>query len=315
MAKLTITVGLPGSGKTHWAMDYRYERAKDYPPKTIVIVSKDDIRSKLEEQGWVWSQKNEKDVLRHQERLISEALTQDLDVIAADTNFGSHPERLKQLARQYGAEFEIKDFTHVPIDTCIQRDLKRTGKAHVGEKVIRDMAEKYLTPRQLVQRTGEPQFFLDLDGVLADFDGFIEKELGIVNNRANERDDFWDIARGYTGRLYFDMEPLPHAAELYARLRELHPIILTGCPYSIKSAAQDKREWVAKYIDPHIQVVTCKSRNKSNYLVPGDVLLDDWEKHRPAWEAKGGKWVTFTGNVDKAVTDVTEALKAIDRVV
>lgn len=297
MPKLIATVGLPGSGKSYWAAQQK-----------AAVINKDDIRRQLEKKGWVWSRENEKDVITKRDDLIRQALELGWDVIAADTNLAQkHIEALKQLAKKYDAEFEIKDFTDVPIDLCIERDSKREGKANVGEKVIRDMAETYLPPEKLVTRTGEPQLFCDLDGVLADFDGFIEKEFGIVNNRDNELPNFWDIMRGYSGRLYFDMSPLPGAQDLWAGLRGYHPIILTGCPWSIASAAQDKRDWVKKYIDPDVQVVTCKSRNKSNYMKPGDILLDDWTKHRDAWVSKGGVWITFTGDVDKALQDVKEA--------
>jgi predicted kinase/5'(3')-deoxyribonucleotidase len=312
MAKLVITKGLPGSGKSFWAKEQVKAHTLSFKNVTFEYVrrvNKDDIRRELEAEGWVWSRENEKDVVRRQEALIEAAFVEGADtVICDDTNFGKHEARLRQLAQKFRADFEVKDFTDVPIDLCIQRDLARTGKAHVGEKVIRDMAEANLRPEQLVNRTGTPQLFLDLDGVLADFDGFIERELGIVNNRENEAPDFWDRVRSYAGRLYRDMEPLPHATELYQRLKPYRPVILTGVPFSLPTAAQDKREWVKAHIDPDVQVVTCKSRNKSKYMLPGDVLLDDWEKHKAAWTDKGGVWITFTGDVEKAVEEVTKAM-------
>lgn len=313
MAKLVLTKGLQGSGKSHWAKEQVAQNrltSKDVTFEFVRRINKDDIRAEFEAEGWVWSREAEKDVLKRQETLIKAYFELGADiVICDDTNFGKHEARLRQLADKLGVDFEVNDsFLATPIDICIQRDLARTGKAQVGEKVIREIAEANLAPEQLVNRTGTPQLFLDLDGVFADFDGFVEKEFGIVNNRTDERTDFWDILRGYPGRLYHDMAPLPYATELYNRLIHFRPVILTGVPWSISRAAQDKREWVATHLDPNVQVVTCASRNKWKYQLPGDVLLDDSVKHQPRWEEKGGIWITFTGDVDLAVAQVEEAM-------
>jgi hypothetical protein len=50
--------------------------------------------------------------------------------------------RMKAIAETSKAEVEIKDFTNVPLEVCIQRDADRHKK--VGEAVIRDMYNKYI---------------------------------------------------------------------------------------------------------------------------------------------------------------------------
>lgn len=302
--KLLICRGLPASGKSQWAKS-------EVALAGAVRVNKDDIRGELFQKTWNFDK--EKEVLRVRDFRISEALNKGKYVISDDTNFApKHEVRLRELAKKYKSTFEIKDdFLSIPLMECIRRDKARDerGEVTVGEKVIRDMAETYLTPDQLADRLGEPQLFLDLDGVFADFDGFIEAELGIVNNRENEDPNFWDKARAYKGRLYYDMKPLPWAKELWKELMGLNPIILTGCPWSIATAADDKRQWVAEQLDDEVEVVCCKSRNKSKYAKPGDVILDDWTKYKDLWEAKGGKFIHFTGRVTKSVLEVKEALK------
>jgi len=41
-----------------------------------------------------------------------------------------------------------------------------------------------------------------------------------------------------------------------------------------------------------VEVRCCLSREKSLHARSGDVLIDDWEKYRSLWEAKGGRWIT-----------------------
>lgn len=299
---LTMTRGLQGSGKSTWAAAQKLDALNT--GKKLVVVTKDDIREEMAIKDWNYDK--EKEVVRKRDFLIAQALNKGLDVISADTNLApKHEAQLRALAKRYKTEFVIKDFTDVPLTICIERDAKRDNS--LGEKILRETAEKYMSPQYLVPGRTTPQLFVDLDGVLADFDGFIEKEFGIENNRENELPNFWDIVRGYKGRLYYDMKPLPYAKKLWKALKPYNPVILTGCPYSIPTAAQDKREWVAKYIDPDVQVVTCKSRNKRNYGVVGDFLLDDWAKYKALWEEMGGVFLLHK-DPDESIEMVKEAL-------
>lgn len=152
------------------------------------------------------------------------------------------------------------------------------------------------------------QLFVDLDGVLADFDGLIEREFGLVNNRENEHPNFWGIVSQYKGRLYYDMDPLPDAAYLWKKLKPYDPIILTGCPTSIPDADSDKRKWVKQYIDNNAKVITCKSRDKCKFGKPGDVLLDDWPKYKHLWEDMGGIFLVYKGNVEESLQQVKEVM-------
>ena len=90
-------------------------------------------------------------------------------VVVDDTNFHeSHPKRLRELAKANGAQFEIKDFTHVPLETCIERDLKRLNS--VGKDVIMRMYNQYLKP-EVVPVEQDPFndscVIFDLDGTLS----------------------------------------------------------------------------------------------------------------------------------------------------
>lgn len=170
MAKLTITRGLPGSGKSKWALE-------EAQVTGAVIVCKDDLRLQLSMTGWVWSPENEKTVILLRDKKIIEALKSGKDTISSDCNFGQRHERaLRGIASECGAEFEIKDFTGVPISTCVERDSKRMGSACVGEKVIRGMAqangvyEKVEPVKKYVPDLTKPRaIIVDLDGTASLF--------------------------------------------------------------------------------------------------------------------------------------------------
>jgi hypothetical protein len=72
---------------------------------------------------------------------------------------------------------------------------------------------------------------------------------------------------------------------LFDGVRHLQPTILTGLPLG-RWAAPQKVEWAAEHF-PGVPIVTCMARDKHKHMHPGDVLVDDREKHRVAYEAAG----------------------------
>ena len=86
------------------------------------------------------------------------------------------------------------------------------------------------------------QLYLDLDGVLADFESGAERLLGMPAQDYQERyglGGFWKrlaTAKDFYGGLAL----LPDAEELYAAVAHLNPVILTGLPIG-KWAEPQKR--------------------------------------------------------------------------
>lgn len=136
---LTITRGLPGSGKSTWARQ-----------QPGVRVNRDDLRNMLL-PDWPHGDQDHEDTLTSiQLAAIRELLLRGLDVIVDDTNLNPDVvNRLRQSAQRFYAEFVIEDFTHVPLETCIERDAARPNP--VGEQVIRGMWEKHLAPKEVGQ--------------------------------------------------------------------------------------------------------------------------------------------------------------------
>ncbi len=44
--------------------------------------------------------------------------------------------------------------------------------------------------------------------------------------------------------------------------------------------------WAAEHF-PGVAIITCMARDKYRHMQPGDVLVDDRENHRAAYEAEG----------------------------
>lgn len=159
---LTQTRGLQGCGKSTWAIEE--QRANP----TLVLISRDDLRRAL--HNGRWSKQNELSIVAMENAVIADALSRGRSVIVHDTGFGAENElRLRTLAHAHSAQFIVKDFTHVPLDVCIARDLTRLHS--VGEKVIRETYARYLAPAPAPRPATIPglprAFMVDVDGTIA----------------------------------------------------------------------------------------------------------------------------------------------------
>ena len=135
------------------------------------------------------------------------------------------------------------------------------------------------------------QIFLDCDGVLADFDRGAQKILGLPPRIFEARygaKEFWRQLARAEG-FFENLEPMADAAELYAAVRHKAPIILTGLPRG-NWAEPQKRRWAKKHF-PDVPVITTMAALKHEHRHPGDVLVDDRDRHRGLWEANGGVFI------------------------
>lgn len=144
MTKLVITRGLPASGKSTWALNWVAEDRANR-----VRVNRDDIRQMLD-NGLYEKGVTEKRVLEARDAMIRHFLGYGYEVVCDDTNLPMRTARdLHKLAKCASADFEIMEFTDVPVEVCIDRDYDRAFRngSSVGPAVIEDMYDRYIKPR------------------------------------------------------------------------------------------------------------------------------------------------------------------------
>lgn len=150
--------------------------------------------------------------------------------------------------------------------------------------------------------------FLDLDGVLADFDAGLA-DLGVrpdpAANRsraemdAHERARKDAIYRRIAGTDFFRrLPPAPGAHALWAACRRHQPTILTAVPrfadpVHTEEAGAHKYAMVTRTFEalPWHRFITCTSREKPLHMRPGgrpQVLIDDRAANVRAWRQAGG---------------------------
>ncbi|MGI0133724.1 MAG: AAA family ATPase [Candidatus Micrarchaeaceae archaeon] len=160
--KIILCVGLPGSGKSFWA-----KTQVEKHPDRYKRINRDDLRNMLD--NGKWSQGREKHIKLAELALAELYLSEGFHIIVDDCNLAeSTKNRWKELASKLQVSVEVQDFTHVPLETCLERDRHRQN--YVGEQVIRKMYTDFLQPPSLVYQPdlALPQAIIcDLDGTLA----------------------------------------------------------------------------------------------------------------------------------------------------
>jgi predicted kinase len=141
VTELVITRGLPASGKSTWARAWVKE-----DPLHRAEVNRDHLREMLH-GGFVGDAETQVTQVSH--GAIELLLKRGVSVVCSDTNLPQRSARdLAKLGRKVGADVRVKDFTYVPLQTCLDRNTGRewTG-GFVPPNVIRDMHTRYIKGR------------------------------------------------------------------------------------------------------------------------------------------------------------------------
>lgn len=144
------------------------------------------------------------------------------------------------------------------------------------------------------------KIYLDMDGVLADFEKGVEELCGMKalsqNGKRDLRQDdlMWSAIRE-TDHFYNRLDLMPGAKELFDLIRSRYGDrceILTGIPREergIVTAGQDKRAWTRRMLSDQVKVNTVTRKEKVLFCSgAGSVLIDDREKSIREWRNLGG---------------------------
>lgn len=137
--------------------------------------------------------------------------------------------------------------------------------------------------------------YLDMDGVVADFDGYAFKTLGVPPSEGIYSNDVWQKLAA-NPRIYRDLMPTKYAGDLVlecsiiAARNNLDLYFLTAVPKGndVPWAFYDKVNWAKLYF-PTIPVHFGPfSKDKHQHCKPGDILIDDRHSNIEEWRSSGG---------------------------
>lgn len=140
-----------------------------------------------------------------------------------------------------------------------------------------------------------PTLYLDMDGVVADFDEYAHRTLGLPPSEGVYPDDVWQqLAKN--PRIYRDLLPTPYATQLFQECvnfclkHNYEWAFLTAVPKGndVKFAFYDKVEWAQKHFPFTPVFFGPFSKDKHQHCRVGDILIDDRRSNVEEWQAVGG---------------------------
>lgn len=184
MAKIIVTRGLPGVGKSSFAKHYQAMNAP------TAIVERDAIRIEFSGKGYTGDIEFEKKVTEIQHKRVKRCLADGIDVIVSDTHLPDRSVKVwMQIAHEMGAEVDVMDFRAIPLTDVLEANAKRHGTdKYVPVSVIMEKHERFIagrdlkTPVQFTPKTAKESNFVsrkydqgtkgqayifDIDGTLA----------------------------------------------------------------------------------------------------------------------------------------------------
>lgn len=152
---------------------------------------------------------------------------------------------------------------------------------------------------------------IDLDGVLADFEGKVSELAGGIPFKEIPKGKVWALIEEYNKSTPFfeSLEKMPDADELmnFVRSNFVNYFILSATGYTPRNGAEQKKNWVARKYGKDVVVKTVvSSSQKAAFANPRTILIDDREKSTVPFAAAGGAVILHTN----AVTTIRE-LKAL----
>lgn len=169
--------------------------------------------------------------------------------------------------------------------------------------------------------------YIDLDGVLVDFDPAVREHCGGLDFSNTSKDEIWDCLEKVPN-LFIKMERTWYASliiDLAFSLSKLNPItenipeILTALPKRTSGflwqSQRDKVEWVNQNISSvrSLQVNCVPEWERKKYFCRNkwDVLIDDHSRNIIEWSESGGLGILVTGDKEKVIFEFVSK-EAID---
>lgn len=208
-------------------------------------------------------------------------------------------------ARQYAQEDDFENFSKIVMGGKVSAKIFLKIQSKMGKKVAVNNEKLYTE-----DMTDKPTVYLDMDGVLADFFGGVEKMYGVDHWKELTSDKTKDLKKEVidriTGTDFFATLPKFQSADALIDMVKK----FTGGKFSIntsplrgdhENSGKYKKVWISNNIEqPDEIVVTARketyAKNKANGMP--NILIDDRPVNIQRWQAAGGHGILYQANRD-----------------
>lgn len=195
---------------------------------------------------------------------------------------------------------------------------KELRRAMGIKEQVATSTEKLYNEAMPEQANGKPTVYLDMDGVIADFFGGVEKLYGVSHWKQltsdKSKDLRQDVIDRITGTNFFETLPkFPTADTLINMIKKF-----TGGRFSIltsplrgdhDNSAKYKKVWINQNIvTPNETIVTGRKEKYAVTNGTANILIDDRPINIQKWQGKGGYGILYQANKD-SLNKIEQSLK------
>lgn len=155
---------------------------------------------------------------------------------------------------------------------------------------------------EILNEQKEFKIFVDLDGVLADFDEMYKKSFKVEPHAYEDKygkDAFWNNVGKLGIKFWTNMPWMPQGKKLWNYVKDKNAVVLSKASKHKNSGEgpKGKKIWIAKHLGNVKGHLVFGS--KGGYAKgPNYILIDDLEKNIKAWKSNGGTAILFKSTAD-----------------
>ena len=275
---MLIMVGLPGSGKTNYAMDLINKE----PEYDWARINWDEMRAAI--PGWSFSRAAEDAMQQRSFEQARQWIQAGRSVVIDDTNLSTRTRmRWRALGEALGARV-LEHYMPTSHYDCVIRDAQRSGSSQVGQAVIDRMA---LFHGLIEWEPGRKIVIFDMDGTLS-----TENRLPYIKQRPKNWDKFFENVE--------NDPPIPTVVEwvqAIANETNHYIVIVSGRP--IDRAGKGTVKWLQNNHVPFDYIFMRQSKDyKDDTIIKKEILdkmpkdmiefaVDDRKRICDMWRANG----------------------------
>lgn len=146
--------------------------------------------------------------------------------------------------------------------------------------------------------------YLDLDGVIADFDTYCVQLIGKSLYTFPDSQSGWDALGQYKDDIFINLQPMSDSFELVSSVTDIAKNkgynigVLTAVPKygRVPFAKKHKMLWLQKHFPSLLSDFNIGpwAEDKQKHCIPGDILIDDVKLNIAQWDARGGIGIHHT---------------------
>lgn len=178
----------------------------------------------------------------------------------------------------------------------------------------------YARELALLRENENYKLFLDMDGVVADFNKRFEDLAGMTSKEFENKygkNAFWEFIDEGDNKIRFwvGIEPMPGAQKLVSYIAKNFGYEMLTAPSLKKQSRLGKslwiRNWTNKGLFPSKPKINFKfAKNKQDFAAPNHILVDDKKSTIDQWNAAGGIGILYQ-SAEQVIKDLEDVKKRI----